>query len=262
MYAAITDVGAYVGLAGVCKRLAYFVMTDERIWRRVVLGPEFGIGAMHYKWILSVTGKPRGEGERLLSSYSPLKSVPSPANHSISAPFQRSPLVPDPYPTYRNMFRNRPRIRFNGVYISTVNYTRPGAHTSTVTTWGAPVHIVTYYRYLRFFRDGAAISLLTTAEPSEVIPHFRPENVGAYPYVKEPVHSRRGTGPQWSHSNPNATSAPPPVMKDALPGRWKLSGPDDPLSGDEEAASEDEGAVYRPDSLYRYVGSFLHGLNP
>ena len=61
------------------------------------------------------------------------------------------------------MFRNRPRLRFGGVYISTVNYVRPGASLpNQQMTWSTPLHVVTYYRYLRFYRDGSCISLLTT----------------------------------------------------------------------------------------------------
>jgi len=64
---------------------------------------------------------------------------------------------------------------------------------------------VTYYRYLRFFRDGTVISLLTTSEPANVVHHLSKEN----------VHNHHTVG----------SSLPTAVMKDALPGRWRLSGP-------------------------------------
>ncbi|KAL8946037.1 MAG: hypothetical protein Q9222_007510 [Ikaeria aurantiellina] len=103
------------------------------------------------------------------------------------------------------MLRTRPRLRFNGCYISTVNYHRPGAaSTATHITYTSPVHIVTYYRYLRFFRDGSCISLLTTAEPMDVVHHLTKENM---------------------HSHHKSDSMlPSAVMKYALRGRWKLSG--------------------------------------
>lgn len=118
------------------------------------------------------------------------------------------------------MFRQRPRIRFNGVYISTVNYTRPGASSPTQITWNSPVLIVTYYRYLRFFRNGTCISLLTVAEPADVVHHLTPENMG-----DEGKHS---------------VHLPQAVMKDALKGRWRLSGPDDE-PGRSEAHDGDSG---------------------
>jgi len=100
------------------------------------------------------------------------------------------------------MFHHRPRLRFGGVYISTVNYVRPGASSPTTISWNTPVHIVTYYRYLRFFRDGSCISLLTTAEPVDVVHHL----------LKEHLHTNHG-------------GLPSNVMKHALGGRWRLSGP-------------------------------------
>ncbi|OCK86186.1 hypothetical protein K432DRAFT_431155 [Lepidopterella palustris CBS 459.81] len=199
---AIHDVASFARLAQVCKRLAFLVATEERVWKRVALGPEVGFEAMHYEWACKVNGKPLGddgEGELLLSSESENPpSVPSPLT---------TLLVPAIYPSYRALFRQRPRIRFNGCYISTVNYTRPGASSPTSISWNSPIHIVTYYRYLRFLRNGTCISLLTTAEPGDVIPHMLPENV---------------------HKN-HSGGLPSAVMKDALRGRWRLSGPVQPI---------------------------------
>lgn len=116
------------------------------------------------------------------------------------------PLSPS-YPTYRAMLRHRPRLRFAGAYISTVNYTRPGMGASNNVTWTSPVLIVTYYRYLRFYPDGTLIALLTTAEPGDVVPWLHRE----YVYERGDKDSRVGIPGQS-------------VMKDALKGRWRLSG--------------------------------------
>lgn len=70
---------------------------------------------------------------------------------------------------WRLMYMYRPRARFDGIYISTCNYLRPGRSEGG---WNAPVIMVTYYRYLRFFRDGSCMSLLTTDEPRDVVPVF------------------------------------------------------------------------------------------
>lgn len=222
MYVAVDDVAQFARLAQVCKRMAYLVMTEDRVWRRLALGDEFGFAAMHYKWACRLDGKPLGEdgeGGRLLSSYT---GFPDPEGEDdlqeaarraklLESALHTLPLVPDPHPSFRNLFRSRPRIRFNGCYISTVNYTRPGAQQSNTLTWGVPVLIVTYYRYLRFFRDGSCISLLTTAEPADVVPHLG----------KEYLHGQNGA---HAHS-----ALPQAVMKDALLGRWRLSGPEHPV---------------------------------
>jgi len=167
---------------------------------------------MHYEFACTITGEELAV--RTLSGAldpSPLLTAPDPHSDSKFLPLTQQ------YPSYRTMFRQRPRLRFGGCYISTVNYTRPGA-TSSNWTWNAPVLIVTYYRYLRFFRDGSAISLLTTAEPADVVPYLR----------KEHLHS--------NHSG----ALPQSVMKDALSGRWRLSG--DPY-GPAKAVAEDEEEV-------------------
>lgn len=84
----------------------------------------------------------------------------------------------DPYlGSWRSMYLKRPRVRFDGMYISTCNYMRPGA----TEGWHTPILMVTYYRYLRFFRDGVAMSLLTTEEPRDVVPVFVRHSPGSMP---------------------------------------------------------------------------------
>ncbi|KAI9311287.1 hypothetical protein BX666DRAFT_1868275 [Dichotomocladium elegans] len=67
---------------------------------------------------------------------------------------------------WMRMFIERPRIRYDGVYISTCHYIRPG---SNENTYNQPVHLVTYYRYIRFFPDGTILKYLSTDEPSLVV---------------------------------------------------------------------------------------------
>ena len=190
---AVTDVASYARLTQVCKRLAYLVFKEDRIWRRIALGHEHGFAAMHYSFACSIEGSFLSQAGGLINSVDLLET-----------PYQVPLLLTDQYPTYRQMFRSRPRIRFHGCYISTVNYTRPGATAWNTVSWNAPVLIVTYFRYLRFFRDGSAISLLTTAEPADVVPYLH----------KEHVHQHHQPG----------SNLPQVVMKDALRGRWRLTG--------------------------------------
>lgn len=204
MHVAVADVAEYVRLALVCKRMAFLVLTEERIWKRVALGREVGVGGMWYRWGCDLDGRPLGaqtgvrqDDEDLdVNDDETVTTLPSQQVEPSTA------LLPSPYPTFKNMFRTRPRLRFNGCYISTVNYTRPGAGSTNTLTWGTPVHVVTYFRYLRFFRDGTAISLLTTAEPGDVVHHLTKANLHRH----------------------HAGSLPSAVMKDALGGRWMLSG--------------------------------------
>ncbi|CAO2656106.1 Nn.00g049090.m01.CDS01 [Neocucurbitaria sp. VM-36] len=247
---AIQDVASFVRLAQVCKRLAYLVVTEDRVWKRLALGHEYGFAAMHYTFSCQVDGQPLGDddqGGHLLGSSTDIDDYePPPPPRSLATITQT--LVPTPYPTYRTLFRQRPRIRFNGCYISTVNYTRPGQSSPTSVTWNSPIHIVTYYRYLRFLRDGTCISLLTTSEPADVVPYL---------YV-EHMHKSHGGMP----------SAP---MKDALLGRWRMSGPDGPTSSSpsssahelgEGEAGEKEGTLIvetagaAPHYMYKMVLSF------
>ncbi|KAH8727045.1 hypothetical protein GQ44DRAFT_704448 [Phaeosphaeriaceae sp. PMI808] len=148
----------------------------------------------------------------------------------IQSPPSTSLLIPSPYPTYRTLFQRRPRIRFNGCYISTVNYTRAGQASPTSITWNSPIHIVTYYRYLRFLRDGTCISLLTTSEPADVVPYLYTEH----------LHKHHGALP----SN---------AMKHAVLGRWRLSGPAGEGEGEAEGTLIVETVGPTPKYMYKMV---------
>jgi F-box protein 9 len=243
LHLAIDDIASFVRLSQVCKRLAYLVTTEERIWKRVATGSEIGFGAMHYSFACQIDGKPLGddgEGGYILGTPSDNDDEDEGATTPSDTPDPGALtklLVPSVYPTYRALFHRRPRIRFNGCYISTVNYTRPGQASVTVLTWNSPIHIVTYYRYLRFLRDGTCISLLTTSEPADVVPYLRMEH----------MHKNHG----------NLPSAP---LKDALLGRWRLSGPAIPgLGPDGAEEGEKEGVLHvetagaTPKYLYKMV---------
>ncbi|KAI9312111.1 hypothetical protein BX666DRAFT_2031301 [Dichotomocladium elegans] len=71
------------------------------------------------------------------------------------------------------MYIERPRLHFDGVYISVCQYIRPGE--SETSAWTRPVHLVTYYRYIRFFSDGTMIKYLSTDAPAQVVRLLNPE---------------------------------------------------------------------------------------
>ena len=195
---------------------------------------------MHYDWNCTVSGKPLQLDENLLSDFASVSEpIDAPNAENFSPDFSNIITVPAPnpsylltskFPSYRAMFRTRPRIRFGGCYISTVNYTRPGASSLSQISWNVPVHIVTYFRYLRFFRDGTCISLLTTSEPIDVVHHLRWENMESYPSSGGGGGGGGGNGPI-----PNA------AMKHALRGRWKLTGPDLPTTSTSTANPNSKG---------------------
>lgn len=202
---AIIDVASFARLSLVCGRLAYLVATEDRIWHRLCHGPEFGFAAMHYRWTCTVAGNelPASCGYSSFTSDGPLDISTLTLEH-IPPPTPPLLSLSPAYPTYRSMLHRRPRVRFNGCYISTVNYHRPGVSSSSSSTFTSPIFIVTYYRYLRLFRDGTCVSLLTTVEPVDVVHHLTKENMHGH-------HNREST-------------LPSAVMRHALRGRWKLSG--------------------------------------
>ncbi|KAI0397378.1 hypothetical protein F5Y17DRAFT_415294 [Xylariaceae sp. FL0594] len=208
---AIADVGDFMRLAQVCKRLAYLVITEDRIWRRVCLGSEFGFGSMHRHWQRTITWDPLDPEEMVTDSdldvgESDLPLTLEELEERRAASSRATTLAlfrsVGGYPSWQAMFRRRPRVRFNGCYISTVNYIRPGQNVGQHLAWNTPVHIVTYYRYLRLFRDGTAISLTTTDEPAHVVHQLTRANLA--------LHRGEGSG-QHLPSNP------------MLKGRWRLS---------------------------------------
>ncbi|KFY37413.1 hypothetical protein V495_07186, partial [Pseudogymnoascus sp. VKM F-4514 (FW-929)] len=157
---ALLDPASFLRTAQTCKRFAYLIASEDQIYKRICFGHEVGFGGMHYAWQLEVSGAPLAV------------ALGTSDDELLQSPIveQRPPLLLNQlYPSYATMFRHRPRLRFDGLYISTVNYMRAGAAAATQSTWDSPVHIVTYYRYLRLFRSGAVLSLLGTHEPSEVV---------------------------------------------------------------------------------------------
>ncbi|KAJ9642246.1 uncharacterized protein PV06_03192 [Exophiala oligosperma] len=230
-HVAIYDPAVFSRLALVCKKLAYHVWTDNSIWKRIALGSEFGLGGQQYHFMTDLQGRElvfREVGE----DYD--EDLPAVGESS----FPKEIL-------WRDVFHNHPRVRFTGVYISTVNYTRPGGASATAYTWNNPIHVVTYYRYLRFFRDGTCMSLLTVEEPIDVVHHLTPENLAYVRSNKKDVASSLKITPASgkSASGKTATStstasaaagssgnvAPPPaaqqIMKHVLRGRWRLCHP-------------------------------------
>lgn len=72
---------------------------------------------------------------------------------------------------WRTVFINQPRVRLNGCYIAACHYARPGL---SEDAWVRVIHVVEFYRSIRFLPDGTALSLLTTDPPSETVRRLEP----------------------------------------------------------------------------------------
>ncbi|KAK6489854.1 F-box only protein 9-like isoform X2 [Huso huso] len=79
-----------------------------------------------------------------------------------------------PFNSWREMFLERPRVRFDGVYISKTNYIRQGEQSldGFYRAW----HQVEYYRYFRFFPDGQVMMLTTPEDPVITVTRLRNRN--------------------------------------------------------------------------------------
>ena len=189
------DIATLPRLAVVCRKLAYLITTEDSLWKTIALDPHVGIMAMRYRYTMQIP-----EPWHSLRSVDPFNLTPT------------TDLTPKTYPTYRAQFRHRARVRFGGCYISVNNYTRPGLPAQDRRTSSTPVHIVTYYRYMRFYGDGSCISLQTSAEPRDVVHYMTKETLQE---ERRREHERRGA------ATANFASV---VMRDGLCGRWRLSG--------------------------------------
>ncbi|GAA5877930.1 hypothetical protein JCM8547_007082 [Rhodosporidiobolus lusitaniae] len=90
--------------------------------------------------------------------------------HQISRGESSAQLVTQHGNDWRRFFIEHPRLRFDGAYISVVTYLRRGETESRY----APTHLVTFYRYCRFYHNGLVLSLLTTDPPNTVVRRLNP----------------------------------------------------------------------------------------
>lgn len=225
------DVADFVRLSRVCKRLAWLVATEDSVWRQVCLGRKFGFTGMRYDFQTQANWRPLPKTGLSLAEADTAPDQEELARLHEEQVFAASIALLNTiyHSSWQSMFRRRPRMRYNGCYISTINYIRPGQQVSYVTWNNSPVHIVTYYRYLRVFRDGTAISLCTVEEPASVVHHMSKENMA------------RHKGGALAH-------LPSSVMQHALPARWRLSSAADyegkELEGKEVSLADAEGDLF------------------
>ncbi|XP_073003281.1 F-box protein 7 [Typha latifolia] len=68
--------------------------------------------------------------------------------------------------SWRKMWVQRPRIRTDGLYVSRNTYIHTGVAEWKVTN---PVHVVCYYRYLRFYPSGKFLYKISSQKVKEVV---------------------------------------------------------------------------------------------
>lgn len=72
---------------------------------------------------------------------------------------------------WRNMYIQRSHLLYNGCYISKLSYVRPGE--KSLDGYYRPFHMVEYYRYVRFFPDGAVTIMTSPDDPPSVLPKLK-----------------------------------------------------------------------------------------
>jgi len=70
---------------------------------------------------------------------------------------------------WRTLFITRPRVNFNGCYISKMSYLREGERGFQDNEFYKSWHMVQYYRLVRFFPGGRVLMVTTAEEPSAAV---------------------------------------------------------------------------------------------
>ena len=72
---------------------------------------------------------------------------------------------------WRALYIDKPRPRYDGIYISHNSYVRSG---QTEGSYNQPLFKINYWRYLRFFPDGTVLSVCSPERPKMVVPLLNP----------------------------------------------------------------------------------------
>lgn len=76
------------------------------------------------------------------------------------------------YKNWRRLSTLRPRIRTNAVFVVRHQFAKTSSQTATEEPV-APVFLVTYYRFLRFYSDGTVVSLTSAEQPHIAVKRVR-----------------------------------------------------------------------------------------
>lgn len=138
-----------------CKKLAYLGFQTSNIWRLLC-------NLVYMKQVYT-------ENQMYLANTT-AETETSP--NSLPIPQDQLLILPQYNNSWKQMLRERPFIKFNGCYISVVNYYSEGGKQEFSSSWTNPVRTITYYRYLRFYPDGTCCKILSNLEPPKVVPNL------------------------------------------------------------------------------------------
>lgn len=125
------------------------------------------------------------------------------------------------YENWRTMYLQRPRLNFDGMYISKASYARAGE--KGLDNFYQPWHLVEYYRYLRFFADGTVYFLTTPDEPKLIVGKLKSR--GAQTSSSNPSALQQQQQQQQSNYIQQATGYQSFIMNEQaiLRGSWTLA---------------------------------------
>jgi F-box only protein C-terminal region len=76
--------------------------------------------------------------------------------------------------SFLKMWIHRPRLRYDGTYVSTIKYQREGMSDPSLRLANLKtLHVITYYRLKRFYPDHTVLIYTTSTDPEEIIPNFK-----------------------------------------------------------------------------------------
>lgn len=87
------------------------------------------------------------------------------------------------YLSWRHMYLDRHRVHFNGCYISKTSYLRYGENSFQDQSY-RPIHLIEYYRYVRFFPDGHILMMTTPEDPTQSLAKLRVRNTNRSDILK------------------------------------------------------------------------------
>ncbi|KAL1577190.1 F-box protein 9 [Candida albicans P76067] len=142
-----------------CKKFAYLGFGQSTIWREIC--------QLIYPYQKYEENQFYLQNPTLTSSIDDL---------DLPIPLNQLQILPQYNDSWKFMLHNRPFIKFLGCYISVVNYYSEGGKAEFSNAWSNPVKTITYYRYLRFYRDGTVVKVLSVLPPDQVVPYLSKHN--------------------------------------------------------------------------------------
>ena len=156
----VSNPESWFSFAITCKRNAYLALGTTNCWRKLCY-------LIYPKQIYQ---------ENL--SYLSAIQTPGHLSKDIRLPISLDPkdyLFQFNY-SWKKMLQEKPFVKFNGCYISVVNYYSEGGKGEFSSSLSNPVRTITYFRYLRFYPDGKCVKVLSSLEPHIVIPRLLRHN--------------------------------------------------------------------------------------